>query len=171
MDDKNTDKNQINENIEIETDQVNIDENIDSEQVIPKSEYDKLFDSYSRLLAEIVNQKKNADLDKQKNKQSILLKIINIIDTYEIVLTNTDTSNELYLTLENLLQQLNIILATEGVKKFELKEGEDFDSNTAEVVSTQIGEIDGKVLAVLSHPYKIGDNILRVGKVIVTRTN
>ncbi|MEI7603475.1 MAG: nucleotide exchange factor GrpE [bacterium] len=160
-------------------DKQNIDiENIEgSEEVLQKEEktyteeeYNKIQDSYIRVLAELVNVRRNVDLDKQKGKISIILKIINIIDTYNVVIENHEGEDEHVQILNNILQQLDILIATEGVRRVELKIGENYDPNLAEVVATQENGEDNKILTVLSPAYEMNGNIIKTAKIIVSVT-
>jgi molecular chaperone GrpE len=60
------------------------------------------------------------------------------------------------------------ILTLEGVTELSLESGSDFDSNTAEVLTTIEDEANkGKVSHVVRKGYTIGERVLRTAKVIV----
>ena len=134
------------------------------------TEMQKLQDSYTRLLAELVNTRRNMDSEIQKSKQSIMLKIIALLDTYKILLENVqDKEHEAYQSLNDILEQLSVLLATERVKKLEIKVGDKFDPNTSEAISMQESDESDKVLAIVSPAYEISGQILKTAKVIVSK--
>jgi molecular chaperone GrpE len=141
----------------------------DSNPPTQNDEYNSLKDSYARLLAELVNTKRNVTQDIQQSKRSLLLKIIAIIDNYSMVLEQDKSQESCFEDLKNLVQQLQILLATEGVTKIDIKVGDDFDPSISEAISTQEAEDEGKILAVVSPAYKMDSQIIKTAKIIVSR--
>lgn len=156
--------NNIDENISLDN-PVSDNSSIEEMKKSYQEEIDKLQDSYTRLLAELVNTKKNSEFEKDKSKQSLVLKIINIVETYSL-LSNEDNSSE---SLKNILQELNTLLSTESVKKIDININDKFDPNTSEVISTQNGEDDGLVLAVVSPAWEYKGKMIKTAKVIVSK--
>lgn len=145
------------------------EENIKTkENTISLSEYDALKDTYTRLLAELVNTKKNASQDIQRSKKGMLLKIISIIDNYNIVISSSDESsgNEI---LKTLINELEILLATEGVIKADIKVDDMFNSTNQEAITMQPGDEDGKILSIVSPAYEMDGQVLKNAKVIVSK--
>lgn len=64
-------------------------------------------------------------------------------------------------------KQLEEALATNGVSKFEAKEGEMFDPYLHEAVSHEEGAEEGKIVKVLQAGYKSGTKVIRPAKVVV----
>ena len=171
----NNEINQNNNETHEEANALEIPININSEENIKTKEFEeieRLKDSNVRLLAEIINIRKNIDLDKQKAKQGLILKIISILDTYTIVSNNLTSSleeNELKFNFDNILQQLEILLATEGVQKIGMKVGDTYDNDKAEVISTIEGEEDGKISAIINSAYEMGGKLIKTAKIVVTK--
>jgi len=69
--------------------------------------------------------------------------------------------------LKLIIEKFKNILAEEGLEELELM-GAEFDPNLAEVVSTKPGEKDNIIVEVLQKGYKLGERMIRPGKVIVS---
>ena len=101
-------------------------------------------DKYLRLYSEFENYRRRTSKEKVEminsaNKELISL-ILPIIDDFEraIKLTskeNLDTSMEGF---ELIFQKLNSLLEKQGVKKMEIKTGDDFDSDFHEAITNQV---------------------------------
>ena len=105
-------------------------------------------------------------------KKSVLKKILPVLDNLERALTYDPGSEGLRGGLQATLRSFESVLESEGVKGVSLK-GARFDPKLAEAIGTQpppAGVADDTVLEEAARAYVIGEDVLRVGQVIVAKT-
>ena len=103
------------------------------------------------------------------NKELISL-ILPVIDDFEraIKLTskeNLDTSMEGF---ELIFQKLNSLLEKQGVKKMEIKTGDDFDPDFHEAITKIASKknLKDKIVDVIENGYMLDDKVIRFAKVV-----
>tara|TARA_Y100000768_G_scaffold379236_1_gene354670 strand:+ start:701 stop:1195 length:495 start_codon:yes stop_codon:yes gene_type:complete len=131
-------------------------------------------DKYLRLYSEFENYRRRTSKEKVEminsaNKELISL-ILPVIDDFEraIKLTskeNLDTSMEGF---ELIFQKLNSLLEKQGVKKMEIKTGDDFDPDFHEAITKIASKknLKGKIVDVIENGYMLDDKVIRFAKVV-----
>ncbi len=131
-------------------------------------------DKYLRLYSEFENYRRRTSKEKVEminsaNKELISL-ILPVIDDFEraIKLTskeNLDTSMEGF---ELIFQKLNSLLEKQGVKKMEIKTGDDFDPDFHEAITKIASKknLKDKIVDVIENGYMLDDKIIRFAKVV-----
>ena len=131
-------------------------------------------DKYLRLYSEFENYRRRTSKEKVEminsaNKELISL-ILPVIDDFEraIKLTskeNLDTSMEGF---ELIFQKLNSLLEKQGVKKMEIKTGDDFDPDFHEAITKIASKknLKDKIVDVIENGYILDDKVIRFAKVV-----
>ena len=131
-------------------------------------------DKYLRLYSEFENYRRRTSKEKVEminsaNKELISL-ILPVIDDFEraIKLTskeNLDTSMEGF---ELIFQKLNSLLEKQGVKKIEIKTGDDFDPDFHEAITKIASKknLKDKIVDVIENGYMLDDKVIRFAKVV-----
>ena len=131
-------------------------------------------DKYLRLYSEFENYRRRTSKEKVEminsaNKELISL-ILPVIDDFEraIKLTskeNLDTSIEGF---ELIFQKLNSLLEKQGVKKMEIKTGDDFDPDFHEAITKIASKknLKDKIVDVIENGYILDDKVIRFAKVV-----
>lgn len=104
-------------------------------------------------------------------KKSVLRKILPVLDNLERALSFKEDSEGLRGGLQATLRGFESMLESEGIKAISLK-GQPFDPKLAEAIATQpapAGVADETVLEEAQKAYVMGDDVLRVGQVIVAK--
>ena len=132
-------------------------------------------DKYLRLYSEFENYRRRTSKEKVEminsaNKELISL-ILPVIDDFEraIKLTskeNLDTSMEGF---ELIFQKLNSLLEKQGVKKMEIKTGDDFDPDFHEAITKIASKknLKDKIVDVIENGYMLDDKVIRFAKVVI----
>ena len=131
-------------------------------------------DKYLRLYSEFENYRRRTSKEKVEminsaNKELISL-ILPVIDDFEraIKLTskeNLETSMEGF---ELIFQKLNSLLEKQGVKKMEIKTGDDFDPDFHEAITKIASKknLKDKIVDVIENGYMLDDKVIRFAKVV-----
>tara|TARA_Y100000817_G_scaffold114608_1_gene89799 strand:- start:84 stop:578 length:495 start_codon:yes stop_codon:yes gene_type:complete len=131
-------------------------------------------DKYLRLYSEFENYRRRTTKEKVEminsaNKELISL-LLPVIDDFEraIKLTskeNLDTSMEGF---ELIFQKLNSLLEKQGVKKMEIKTGDDFDPDFHEAITKIASKknLKDKIVDVIENGYMLDDKVIRFAKVV-----
>ena len=132
-------------------------------------------DKYLRLFADFENYKRRTEEEKKNIsifvEQLIFSELIVIVDDFERFLNSeTNADKKIVEGVSLILKKINTFLTKFEVKKIEIKEGDEFNDEIAESVSTQ--EVtdknkENKIIKVYENGYKIKDKVLRFAKVIV----
>ena len=132
-------------------------------------------DKYLRLYSEFENYRRRTSKEKVEminsaNKELISL-ILPVIDDFEraIKLTskeNLDTSMEGF---ELIFQKLNSLLEKQGVKKMEIKTGDDFDPDFHEAITKIASKknLKDKIVDVIENGYMLDDKVIMFAKVVI----
>ena len=132
-------------------------------------------DKYLRLLADFDNYKRRTEEEKKNIsifvEQLIFSELIVIVDDFERFLNSeTNADKKIVEGVSLILKKINSFLTKYEVKKIEIKEGDEFNDEIAESVSTQEvtdKNMENKIIKVYENGYKIRDKVLRFAKVIV----
>ena len=132
-------------------------------------------DKYLRLLADFDNYKRRTEEEKKNIsifvEQLIFSELIVIVDDFERFLNSeTGADKETVEGVSLILKKINSFLTKYEVKKIEIKDGDEFNDEIAESVSTQEvtdKNMENKIIKVYENGYKIKDKVLRFAKVIV----
>ena len=130
-------------------------------------------DMLQRLQAEFENYKKRASKEQeqqtQKERHSILVSLLPLVDGFELALQNTDDPEAFKKGIELLYVQLHTLLEQQGVRKIEAL-GKPLDPFKHEVVMKEKGKEDNIVVEELQCGYQLGDAVIRHSKVKVSVT-
>jgi len=133
----------------------------------------ELIDTLQRLQAEFENYKKY--VEKQKSgfvkyaKEDLIVKILPILDSFEMALKNTDDKEKFVKGVELIFSQLYQLLENEGLKPIEAL-GKTFDPYKHEVLLTQESDKEeDTILEELQKGYILDDKVIRHTKVKVAK--
>ncbi|MCL4390021.1 MAG: nucleotide exchange factor GrpE [Patescibacteria group bacterium] len=130
-----------------------------------QEELEELKNKYLRALADYQNLEKQTANWKEEFSQyanvGLIRKLLEVLDDLEKAQDHIKDEG-----LELVLAKLKKILADEGLEELEL-EGKEYDPAQAEVISTEPGQENNKIIKVLQKGYKLKDKVIRVAKVVV----
>lgn len=140
-----------------------------------KAKADENYNKFLYAMADFENYKKR--MEKQlgeialAGKKSVLKKILPVLDNLERALSFDAGSEGLRDGLAATLRAFESVLESEGVKAVPLK-GTRFDPKFAEAIGTRPAPDvpEETVLDEAARAYTIGDDVLRVGQVIVAKS-
>lgn len=122
-----------------------------------------------RLQAEFENYKKRSEREahsaRERTEAGMLLKLLPIVDEFEIALSHMEHSKEFRHGMELIYAKLRDLLKKEGAEEMRA-EGESFDPYRHEALRQGEGE-EGKVVEVVLKGYVLRGKVLRHAKVIV----
>ena len=136
-----------------------------------EEELQELKDKYVRLIAEFENYKKRTT--KERNdfakyaKENLITSLLPILDDFERAKQNKEKKTDGYILIGQ--KMLNTLLA-EKLKKIELQNGEDFDLEKHEAISSipvKEKKKKGKIIEEVESGYMLDDKIIRYPKVII----
>jgi len=141
------------------------------------AEKNEIFEKLQRVSAEFANYQKR--MAKQVSdsmayeKESVIKSILPIMDNFEHTLAGADKitdTKELLKAVEMIYEQMVSILKNHGIAQLESL-GKPFDPATHEAMMQQndADSDDGIVLQEFQKAYKLGDRVIRPGKVIVNK--
>ena len=131
-------------------------------------------DKYLRLYSEFENYRRRTSKEKVEminsaNKELISL-ILPVIDDFEraIKLTSKENLNTSMEGFELIFQKLNSLLEKQGVKKMEIKTGDDFDPDFHEAITKIASKknLKDKIVDVIENGYILDDKVIRFAKVV-----
>ncbi len=132
----------------------------------PEEKTSEYKEKYLRALADYQNLERQTQNWKEDFVQyansSLIKKLLEILDDLEKAQEHLKDEG-----LQLIANKLNNILEGEGVEELKL-EGQEFNPEFGEVVSTQPGEKDNIVTKVLQKGYQLKDKIIRPAKVVVS---
>lgn len=125
----------------------------------------ELNEKYLRALADYQNLQKQTESWREEFVQyasgSLVKKLLEVLDDLEKAQDHLQDEG-----LNLIIGKLENILREEGVKELEVLDKE-YDPATAEVISTEPGEEDHKVIKVLQKGYILKGKVIRPAKVVV----
>jgi molecular chaperone GrpE len=140
-----------------------------------KAKAEENYNKFLYAMADFENYKKRVERQLGEislaGKKSVLKKILPVLDNLERALTYDPGSEGLRGGLAATLRSFESVLESEGVKAVPLK-GAPFDPKFAEAIGTRASsEVpEDTVLDEAARAYVIGDDVLRVGQVIVAKS-
>lgn len=165
----NKDQNSCSQNIKNDNEKCHKEEcNENKVEMIEKDKYLRLFADFENYKRRTEEEKKNISIFVE---QLIFTELVVIVDDFERFL-NSETSADKKIVegVSLILKKINTFLTKYEVKKIEIKEGDEFNDEIAESVSTQEvtdKNMENKIIKVYENGYKIRDKVLRFAKVIV----
>lgn len=133
--------------------------------------------NWHRAEAEIDNLKKRAVKEKQESmeyaKRQLILDLLPVVDNFDRALEHvpTDQAASGWLTgITYIQKQLLDVFRQYQVEKVDVKAGDPFDHHTMHAVEQKADEtVPGDhIIAIISSPYKMGEELIRPGAVIVS---
>ena len=131
-------------------------------------------DKYLRLYSEFENYRRRTSKEKieminSANKELISL-ILPIVDDFERAIKSISKEN-LKTSIEGfelIFQKLNSLLEKQGVKKMEIKIGDDFDPDFHEAITKTPSKknLKGKIVDVIENGYILDEKVIRFAKVV-----
>jgi molecular chaperone GrpE len=146
-----------------------------AELAAAKAKAEENYNKFLYAMADFENYKKRVERQlgdiSLAGKKSVLKKMLPVLDNLERALTFDSGSDGLRGGLEATLRSFESVLESEGVKAVPLK-GARFDPKFAEAIGTRpAGNVpEDTVLEEAARAYAIGDDVLRVGQVIVAKS-
>jgi molecular chaperone GrpE len=140
-----------------------------------KAKAEENYNKFLLAMADFENYKKRVERQLGEislaGKKSVLKKILPVLDNLERALTYDPGSEGLRGGLAATLRGFESVLESEGVKAVPLK-GARFDPKFAEAIGTRPASDvpEETVLEEASRAYVMGDDVLRVGQVIVAKS-
>lgn len=133
-------------------------------------------DKYLRLYSEFENfrrrtSKEKLDLISTANKD-LMADLLPVLDDFERAMNASEGSEDIKALregMELIQNKLNKSLQNRGLKKMEVKKGDEFDDEKHEAI-TQIPaekKLEGKVVDVVENGYTLGESVVRFAKVVV----
>ncbi|MEM7298380.1 MAG: nucleotide exchange factor GrpE [Bacteroidota bacterium] len=133
-------------------------------------------DKYLRLYSEFENfrrrtSKEKLDLISTANKD-LMSDLVPVLDDFERAMTAAETSEDISSVKEGMTliqSKLNKLLENKGLKKMDVKKGDEFDDEAHEAI-TQIPaekKLEGKIVDVVEAGYTLGESVVRFAKVVV----
>ena len=158
-------------NVENET-----DEDIADEESTLETELKEAKDKYLRLYSEFENfrrrtAKEKLELIASANKD-LMESLLPVVDDLGRALEAVEKNEDFHALKEGMKLINDKFIKTierKGLKSMKVKKGDDFDDKFHEAI-TQIPaekELEGKIVDVVEHGYKLGETIVRFAKVVV----
>ncbi|MEP0986366.1 nucleotide exchange factor GrpE [Ekhidna sp.] len=160
---------------EVENEEKEDDADESSEPIL-EEQLGEAKDKYLRLYSEFENfrrrtSKEKLDLISTANKD-LMSDLIPVLDDFERAMSASESSKDIKALREGMVliqNKLNKSLENRGLKKMEVKKGDEFDDEKHEAI-TQIPsekDLEGKIVDVVEPGYTLGDSIVRFAKVVV----
>ena len=141
-----------------------------------ESELNEAKDKYLRLYSEFENfrrrtSKEKLDLIATANKE-LMSELVPVLDDFDRAIAASDASEDFVALKEGIelvSNKLSKVLNLKGLKKMEVKKGDEFNDEIHEAI-TQIPaekDLEGRVVDVVEAGYKLGDSVVRFAKVVV----
>ena len=133
-----------------------------------------LTDNLQRLQAEFENYKKRIEKEKvefmQYANEDLILKILPVIDSFELALQSTCTNHEEFVKgIKLIYTQMFSMLESLGMKKIEAL-GNKFDPYKHEVLMQEKSDKEeGTIIEELQKGYVLGDKVIRHTKVKISK--
>jgi len=172
---KKQNKNKEDESIPIQTENENEDSEQDKIDNL-REKVEEYQDKYLKLAAEFENYKKRQSriFDEMVNasRDSMILKILDILDNFERAIESKEQEYDVDSILEGLHlihKQILSMLADENIVEI-CPEGEEFDPNFHEAISAIISDYDeNKITNVIQKGYICNERLIRPAKVVVSK--
>ena len=176
-------KEDIQEEVQTEQENVQVEENQEVEVEVVKEEptSEEIIiaekDKFLRLFAEFENYKKRTTRERielfKTAGQEVMTSLLPVVDDFERALSHIEENKETEELRKGVLliyQKLYNTLEQKGLSKVETNAGDTFDAEIHEAI-TQIPapskDLKGKVIDCVEKGYKLGDKIIRYPKVVI----
>ncbi|MEQ8906604.1 nucleotide exchange factor GrpE [Ekhidna sp.] len=133
-------------------------------------------DKYLRLYSEFENFRRRTSKEKlgliSTANKDLMADLIPVLDDFERAMAASDSSEDIKALREGMIliqNKLNKSLENRGLKKMEVKKGDEFDDEMHEAI-TQIPaekDLEGKIVDVVEPGYTLGESVVRFAKVVV----
>jgi molecular chaperone GrpE len=142
-----------------------------------QAEKDELFAKLQRLSADYVNyQKRSAKQISESiayEKEMIIKSLLPVLDNFEHTLNsvkNMEDIESVHKGVKIIYDQILSIFKSHGVEQIG-SVGQKFDPSCHQAImqETQAGKEDGVILKELQKGYRLGDKVLRAGRVVVNK--
>jgi len=154
----------------------NDQEEAESQEPTLEEQLGEAKDKYLRLYSEFENfrrrtSKEKLDLIATENK-GLMENLVPVLDDFERAISAAESSEEVGAVKEGMTliqSKLNKLLENKGLKKMNVKKGDDFDDEKHEAI-TQIPaekKLEGKIVDVVEAGYTLGESVVRFAKVVV----
>ncbi len=162
------------EKIELEPPEEKKEIGHEEEPMLPKTgeaRIKELEDRFLRLAADFDNYKKRMtkeqDMVKEMSRADLIVKVLGVVDEFEIALAHTKKSEhgEFVHGMELIFVKLRDMLKKEGVEEM-ASIGQHFDPYKHEAIRSEEGE-EGKIVEVVQKGYLLKGKVLRHAKVVV----
>ncbi|MFP4568121.1 MAG: nucleotide exchange factor GrpE [Candidatus Woesearchaeota archaeon] len=165
-------KNQEKKCCENKEKQQNKTQNTESDEMIPKQEYNNIKDMLQRTHAEFQNYQRRTEEEKSKfiklSNEGLIKKIIPVLDNFELALKHTKEKTEFTEGMQLIYTQLLQVLEDEGVQKINTL-GK-FNPNIHEALLTdESDKEEGQILQELQKGYTLNGKIIRTAKVKISK--
>lgn len=134
-------------------------------------------DQYLRLVAEFDNFRKRTAKERleltQTASKDLMQALLAVLDDSDRAGKMLDTATDIQALKEGVflvLNKLNHILSSKGLKAMELVAGHDFDPELHEAITeipAPVPELEGKVVDVIEKGYYLNEKLIRHAKVVV----
>ena len=147
-----------------------------SELAASKAKAEENYNKFLYAMADFENYKKRMERDVERvaghGKRMLIEKLLPVVDNLERALEHDTDSEAVREGLKSTLRGFEQVLAGEGVRSFSVA-GQRFDPNLADAIGTQRapGLEEDTVVEEAQRGYKIGDDVLRPAKVIVSKSD
>ena len=166
---------EINDTLDTKEQDTNPEETVSEEKNLAH-ELSLEKEKHLRLFAEFENYKKRTskermDLYKTANKE-VILALVPVLDDFERGFKEISKSEDKKLVtgVELIQQKLSQILSDKGLKKIEVKQGDDFNTDFHEAI-TQIPapteDLKNKIIDTIETGYTLNEKVIRFVKVVV----
>ena len=151
--------------------------NLEAELDILRTEHEALHNKHLRLYADFDNFRKRTARERleliQFAGESTLKAVLPVLDDLDRAVKNNETAEDLASVKEGfklIQQKLQHQLATQGLKRMEVKKGDAFDTDKHEAITKAPAEsekLKGAVIDVVEDGYLLQEKVIRYAKVVV----
>ncbi len=151
--------------------------NLEAELDILRTEHEALHDKHVRLYADFDNFRKRTARERldliQFAGENTLKAVLPVLDDLDRAIKNNETLSDPAAMKEGIKliqQKLQHQLATQGLKRMQVKKGDAFDTDKHEAITKAPAESDklkGAVIDVIEDGYLLQEKVIRYAKVVV----
>ncbi|MFY0608105.1 MAG: nucleotide exchange factor GrpE [Cyclobacteriaceae bacterium] len=148
-----------------EKEELSAEEKLQSELTESKDKYLRLYSEFENFRRRTAKEK--IDLIGSANKD-LMENLVPVLDDFERAMNAMGEDDAAKEGTELIYNKFKKVLETKGLKKMEVKKGDDFNDDFHEAI-TQIPaeeELAGKVVDVVENGYFLGEKIVRFAKVV-----
>ncbi|MFN4082157.1 MAG: nucleotide exchange factor GrpE [Bacteroidia bacterium] len=134
-------------------------------------------DKFLRLFAEFENYKRRTNKERvelfKTANQEVLQALLPVLDDFDRSVKAADTATAIEAVKEGIVlvqHKLTNILSSKGLKAIEVKQGDDFNVDFHEAITSipaPTEETKGKIVDVVEKGYLLNDKVIRFAKVVI----